>query len=655
MSRMLEKEQQQEGTCAADGDAGMAAATPTANLGGEGEEKVAADGENAPMGGQEEMGADGEPKDSLRADMEEVAKEKYATYKERYMESLEEELLRAHGGDDWFMSRYHPRRISERLAAKRIWAAEEAGRFLDGFRAAPNDFVASASLWDDASHSKWTVDRQGERDEDDEGKLDAKSITGHSHCTVFIRSIPFWCSVELLESSIKAEVGGLERIAVGDATKHADSSYVRPAWAIFSTVDDALSASRRLSNLRITGPDIGQNFKLQCFRFRNGRSKVLPGALSTPESIEKDASAALDLAAILDEEAGVSKDVCLASALEDERVKGLLQEMTRADVLDVAVAYLRRVHFYQYYSGQQSGNEGELLQDLSNHVRSPPPQGGGEDAEVVEQVQMAEGGDCDGDAAMGQQRDEEKGAEGNGDAAMITTTSAATDEVCIERKLIDEGCKARMEQAKRREAAELEEKALKDLEEAARIEDDALARWLDEKTKPEEATGHARCGIEGCGKLFQDATFVHKHLKNKHPSELGHVMKEAALTMVQAAYREDPRKPVPTPPMENPPQPRQGKGAAGGRRGSEYNDGGRGGRYADMAVEDGFRGGDDDRMPDIRPEEVARHGDVAPVDPRQIRGYVDVDAPEVNAPTLDYGNAALPPPPKKKRKKSASA
>lgn len=81
--------------------------------------------------------------------------------------------------------------------------------------------------------------------------------------------------------------------------------------------------------------------------------------------------------------------------------------------------------------------------------------------------------------------------------------------------------------------------------------DEQVAAWLAKYTQPAEES-HARCGIPDCGKLFKDATFVHKHLRNKHGEEIGRIQAHAALPFLRAAWEEDSDPPLPVIPTESP-------------------------------------------------------------------------------------------------------
>ena len=94
----------------------------------------------------------------------------------------------------------------------------------------------------------------------------------------------------------------------------------------------------------------------------------LPDFMSTPSRVTFDKTRAVALAALLDEERGVSDETNLAALLN------VMAAGADSDVLDVAIAYLRRVHLFVYYSGKSFVNEAQMLVIAPSVVcRSLPP------------------------------------------------------------------------------------------------------------------------------------------------------------------------------------------------------------------------------------------------------------------------------------------
>jgi hypothetical protein len=82
---------------------------------------------------------------------------------------------------------------------------------------------------------------------------------------------------------------------------------------------------------------------------------LLPDFMSDPDRIAFDLDRVSTLAALLDEDRGVSDESSLFALLNS------LPDLAPSDQLDVGLAYLRRVHFYVYYSGKAFTDESQVL------------------------------------------------------------------------------------------------------------------------------------------------------------------------------------------------------------------------------------------------------------------------------------------------------
>jgi len=94
-------------------------------------------------------------------------------------------------------------------------------------------------------------------------------------------------------------------------------------------------------------------------------AKVLPISLSSGYQITKDKLKALAIGKALDKLAGVPSAKTLEFFVTH---LSTLTTLTDEVYLDLAIAYLRRVHLYSYYDAVSCDTEGELL-ERSFHVR----------------------------------------------------------------------------------------------------------------------------------------------------------------------------------------------------------------------------------------------------------------------------------------------
>jgi hypothetical protein len=96
------------------------------------------------------------------------------------------------------------------------------------------------------------------------------------------------------------------------------------------------------------------------------------------QRVETDTARALEIAALLDEDRKVAEETRLAAVLEESAVQAALVKPT--DKLDVAIAYLRRVHLVNFYGAKRFRDESHLLSmspsvphRIKEYVAPPPP------------------------------------------------------------------------------------------------------------------------------------------------------------------------------------------------------------------------------------------------------------------------------------------
>ena len=244
---------------------------------------------------------------------------------------------------------------------------------------------------------------------------------------------------------------------------------------------------------------------------------VLSTALSQPTRLASDARAATTLARALDVQAHVPTAVQLDALLESA---ALFDDASR---LDLALAYLRRVHHVNFYKGCVrasswanilAGQEAASSVQYRAHVS--PEEAQDENittAEGEEPVDKAEGKD---------KKDEE---EANDDNFETTATpealakamgSPARKDLLVQRlddaiqQALTVACDAWIAAApyvvdKATDAA---------AEKLRNAEAEAEETWLRHHSIDDE--GRARCSFHFCHKLFKDENFLRKHLKKKH-------------------------------------------------------------------------------------------------------------------------------------------
>lgn len=186
-------------------------------------------------------------------------------------------------------------------------------------------------------------------------------------------------------------------------------SFDRQAWVLLAAGADMKAALRALKEHRFTCPgpvDTATGLPIKGFTFRVSAAKhmprggtPLPAYMSAPRRVAADTWRALRIAHLLDTERDIPAESRLSYLLSPRTSTALVLQMrSPADVLDTAIAYLRRVHFVAYYAGLRFHDEAHLLSMPSEFVRSeayclppPPPPSAGPGALVAVESEVTEG------------------------------------------------------------------------------------------------------------------------------------------------------------------------------------------------------------------------------------------------------------------------
>jgi hypothetical protein len=288
---------------------------------------------------------------------------------------------------------------------------------------------------------------------------------------------------------------------------------------------------------------------------------VLSAAVSSRERISKDRNDAMTLAHRLD----VKNDIPL-----EARIKSILKilfpnkqqdgdgdsekDAQRAeDMLDVTIAYLRRVHLFSFYNGCTSSN------NVANVLAGQHPAGSIhlrlKNADDILKKTREETADIYDDLPLAENAKEEGSVDPEAQNTVKDVTAVVTSQ------------SSPAPEAKDMLVMRLDDSIAKALEATSSIGEypspfivnetvDAIASEIEAKeehTKKEwvdnhamiDADGRARCSFHFCRKLFKDKSFLQKHLLKKHPAFLkGEVAKCHDAYMMQW-WDEEVYRPVP--------------------------------------------------------------------------------------------------------------
>jgi hypothetical protein len=134
----------------------------------------------------------------------------------------------------------------------------------------------------------------------------------------------------------------------------------------FSSARNAVNILRELEIKVPTLPDVTTGTNGTAFTFKISATlhslrppPTVPDFLSSPARIQSDIIRAMHLASLLDED----REIPVGQRLSEFILEPAVVEAVKKPVehLDVAIAYLRRVHFVSFYSGKRFRDESHLL------------------------------------------------------------------------------------------------------------------------------------------------------------------------------------------------------------------------------------------------------------------------------------------------------
>jgi len=272
---------------------------------------------------------------------------------------------------------------------------------------------------------------------------------------------------------------------------------------------------------------------------------VLSAAVSSRKRIAQDKLDASAIAGIYDELRGIEAGCRLSDLLRLLYPVNELQSTDDEDILDVSIAYLRRVHLFSFYNGcTASGNVGNVLSFThptgTIHLRL-------RDADEMLFKAADERGGVVTDDAMAEDEAAAEGEAGEKDESeAVEAESGGAGKDLLVMRLNDSISKAleHTQMLAARGASCLidpeTDAAAQQLEIA---EENAKRQWTENHHIDED--GRARCSFHYCRKLFKDTAFLNKHLFKKHSGQLRGELAKCHDGVMMAAWDNDEHRPVP--------------------------------------------------------------------------------------------------------------
>ncbi|KAL7446113.1 hypothetical protein ACHAXH_008725 [Discostella pseudostelligera] len=361
---------------------------------------------------------------------------------------------------------------------------------------------------------------------------------------------------------------------------------------------------------------------------------VLSAALSSRDRISQDKLDAGTIAGLLDEARGIEAGNRLCDLLRLLYPGNEEQTVDDEDVLDVSIAYLRRVHLFSFYNGCTAAT------DIGNVLSFSHPAG-------MIHLRLKGANEILAKAA------EEKSV---GETTGNETEENSGKDMLVQR--LDESIIKAIKQCKA--FVKLGPSCLIDAitdAEARTIqstERNASEEWIENHSLIDE-DGRARCSFHFCRKLFKDKAFLQKHLLKKHSDQLRSECAKCHDGPMMSAWDSDDTRPVPPVlidcgsrfglipsrvigsdrPFANDPEPELWQ---------EEQD--------RIAEEERIRRQREAAEREVE-EEMQRRRDMANAREKRKSNFVDPDDMVEEKVELSFENMLVAPPPKKKKKKKS--
>jgi len=378
-------------------------------------------------------------------------------------------------------------------------------------------------------------------------------------------------------------------------------------------------------------------------QYKPPSSLVLSAAVSSKERLGRDKGAAIMMARALD----VTKDIPAGQRLDEVLDKLFGQNRNNdetedagmvEDILDIAIAYLRRVHLFSFYNGCTfSNNVADVLSGRhpagTIHLRlhnaddilkedNPP-------SKVVE-TPDASAPSPPKDLLV---------------SRLDSSIATALDEC---NQWINSGGTTIVNDRVDQEAAELEQ-----------AEEEWKDTWLENHAIIDD-DGRARCSFHFCHKLFKDKNFLRKHLIKKHREFLRAEQAQLHDEYMMKAWDEEDQRPVPpvlvdcganfdlvpspvigAEPMAVDPEPDLWRKEEERRK-----------REEELREERQQQRRNMRENPPDRPSHPGGADERRPAFPTRVKNFVDVDDMKEEKVEMSFDNVDVPvQPPKKKKKK----
>ena len=439
----------------------------------------------------------------------------YSEFVKNWVSHRTEEFARRHWKEEWFLEKYDPERVVERMKERSEGVLRRA-RDLN-----PAEMVP---LVQPAEKDKAVSGLELHLDESSCAYLPhvspylpraalEKALQAEGALSIFLS--------EVNRSRKRRDLGRRGTVVFRDAQAAKDCLAKGGVTCWITTDPDGV-------NVESTSPkdDNRSEINVPVISYKSLPSRILPAEANNSERMERDEKQAIACAEVLDK----------AYKVEGGGIKSVLSAKPEyVSALDAAVQYLRHVHFYCYFSGALCKDYGELIHKAATpFLRSQSAKSASStSAEPVEEDKTkTEGGES-------QSRPEETQGENEGERGH---TAFGRDHDADPRRFFEtvDACALRILSS----FAEQHETEIQRYEEALKrrtqLAEEALDSFVSQSIRMKN--GHVHCELHD--KLFQNEMFFRKHLVNFHGSMIRSAQRKVLLDVFLDIYRSDEDKPL---------------------------------------------------------------------------------------------------------------
>ncbi|KAJ3123678.1 hypothetical protein HK098_001710 [Nowakowskiella sp. JEL0407] len=296
--------------------------------------------------------------------------EKFVNYRDEFMKKVYEKFFTDNKDMAWFREKYHSvdsAPIREEVNARK---REYGEKFLKELESGGIDSISfdevegSSKVAAAAAAADKQEDKDDKMDDDDipadhmyvelqskkSSDVESEKVEIKIEPSVFIRNIPPNIKRSILMEQCK-KTEGFKYLVLSDPFP--TRKFIRVGWVVFE--DD--------SKLLITDAEI--NFTLQHKVYK--QTRLMPSQFNTKERIEMDANLIKSLAQTLDQQISFDGITAIENRLKsfDSEKHDIMKK-----TLDFYIEYLRRVHWYDYYTGHEAISPEDFLRRCPIQLRA---------------------------------------------------------------------------------------------------------------------------------------------------------------------------------------------------------------------------------------------------------------------------------------------